>query len=223
MKSANYNFYLLGSARISIALNLLLTSQAVLAAHYVSVIKAEPVSKTVHLTLMADVSDPTTAQSSISQPERTYHLSVQLPNGVTPDLSVGSSVAVTLPTIHHNSAFASVKSISKTQVALVLANQVQILEGQRLRVILPLKPAHLFRIPFQAIYSPRGLTTEVFLLSNEKRTHLVPVVPLQALPEGKMIVSADQLDDATVVVQGTDNLISGDSVQVVDQKETSHL
>lgn len=200
-----------------------LASPPAFASHRVSVVKAERVAKAVHLTLMAEVSGNAADANSVPTPGRTYHLSIQLPNGVTPDLSIGSSVTVTLPTIHHSTAFAKTKSISKTRVEIVLADQVQLLDGQRLRVTLPIKPDHLFRIPFQAIYSPRGLTSEVFLLSSEKRARLVPVVPLQLLPDGKIIVSSEQLDSASIVVQGTDNLISGDSVQVVDQKEASHL
>lgn len=202
---------------------LFLASQPAQATHSVSVVKAESVSRTVYLTLMAEVLDTAADDTAIPRPGRTYHLSIQLPSGVIPDLLSGSSVTVTLPTIHHNKALAKIKSISKTRVELVLADQVQLLEGQRLRVILPLKPVHLFRIPFQAVYSPRGLTTEVFLLSQEKRVRLIPVVPLQVLPNGKIIVSSDQLDGADIVAQGTDNLVSGDSVQIIEQKEASDL
>lgn len=202
-----------------IAFSVALASQPALAAHSVSVVKAEAVFKAVHLTLMAEPLDTAADHDAIPRPGRSYRLSIQLPSGVTPDVTVGDSVAVTLPTIHHNKARATIKSVSKTRIELVLADQVQLLEGQRLRVILPLKTVHLFRIPFQAVYSPRGSTNEVFLLSREQRVRLAPVVPLQVLPDGTVIVSSDQLAGADIVVQGTDNLVSGDSVRIVDEKE----
>lgn len=198
---------------------LALASQAALAAHSVSIVKAEPVLKTVHLTLTADALGGAADDDAIPRPGGSYRLIVRLPSGVTPDLTVGSSVAVALPTIHNNKARATIKSISKTRVELVLADQVQILEGQRLQVILPLKPGQLFRIPFQAVYSPRGLTSEVFLLSPEKRVFSVPVVPLQVHSGGMIVVSSDRLAGADIVAQGTDNLLSGDGVRVVDAKE----
>jgi hypothetical protein len=50
------------------------------------------------------------------------------------------------------------------------------------------------------------------------KVRLVPVVPLQALSDGSVIVASDQLPDplkdALIVVQGSDNLLSGDSVQI---------
>ncbi|MFX7849740.1 hypothetical protein ABTK11_21770, partial [Acinetobacter baumannii] len=73
--------------------------------------KAEPVSRAVRLTLMAEVLDNAADENSVPQPGRAYHLSVPLPKGVTPDLSAGSSVTVALPTIHHNAASATVRSI----------------------------------------------------------------------------------------------------------------
>jgi hypothetical protein len=202
-----------------VGLYLVLASQAALAAHSVSVAKAEPISKDVNLTLTAEVLETAADDTRIPSSGRSYHLSIQLPSGVAPDLSLGSSVNVSLPTIHHNNAVAITKSISKTRVELLLTNQTQLLGGQRLSVVLPLKPAHLYRIPFQAVYSPRGVTTEVFALSSEMRVRLIPIVPLQVLPDGKIIISSDQLDGVSIVVQGTNNLVSGDSVQPIDSKE----
>lgn len=207
----------------AVALHLLLATQPALAAHPVSVAKAEPVSGAVHLTLTAEASDAAADDEAVPRPGRAYRLSIQLPSGVTPDLSIGSFVTVTLPTVHHNTAPAKIKSISKTRIELVLENQTQLLDGQRLKVTLPLKSVHLYQIPFQAIYSPRGLTTEVFLLSPDQRAHRIPVVPVKLLPGGKVIVSSDRLDGASIIVQGTDNLISGDAVRVVEQKGAARL
>jgi hypothetical protein len=210
--STNKKFYVLG-------LILLLMSQGASAAdHRVTTAKVEPVSTTVPLTLIADVSDsPVSPVTSLAG--RNYRLSILVPGGAVIDLSLGSSVPVTLPTIHHRNAQAKVSSISKTKIELMLTNQVQLLEGQRLQVTLPTKPVHLYRIPFQAIYSPRGITTEVFVLASDQRVNLVPIVPLKVLSNGNVIVSSDQLKDATIVVQGTDNLVPGDEVQVIEQKE----
>ncbi len=212
----NKKFYALG-------LCLLLISQGASAAdhqvnHKVTIAKVEPVSTTLSLTLIADVSDsPDSKVTSLSG--RNYRLSIPIPKGTVFDLSLGTSVPVTLPTIHHQNAQAKVSSISKTKIELMLSNQVQLLEGQRLRVTLPTKPLHLYRIPFQAVYSPRGLTTEVFVLASDNRVSLVPIVPLKVLSNGNVIVSSDQLKGATIVVQGTDNLVSGDQVQIIEQKE----
>ncbi|MBI2387467.1 MAG: hypothetical protein HYV14_15875 [Elusimicrobia bacterium] len=207
----------------AVALHLLLAAQPALAAHPVSIAKAEPVSGAVHLTLTAEASDAAAHDEAVPRPGRAYHLSIQLPSGVTPALPIGSFVTVTLPTVHHNTAPAKIKSISKTRVELVLENQTQLLDGQRLKVTLPLKSAHLYQIPFQAVYSPRGITTEVFVLSPEQRAHRIPVVPIKVLPGGKIIVSSDRLNGASIVIQGTDNLISGDGVRVVEQKGAASL
>lgn len=204
-----------------VALLGLLISKSAIAGHAVSIIRAEPEVKPVHLNLIADVSNSAN-QKSTALTGRNYHLSVQIPKDTVLNLSLGSSVTVTLPTIHRRNALAKITSISKTKIELLLTNQVQILEGQRLTVTLPIKPVHLYRIPFQAIYSPRGLTTEVFVLSNDQRVRLIQIAPLQFLADGKIIVSSDQLNGALIVVQGTDNLIAGDQVQVVEpvkQKE----
>jgi len=202
-----------------LSLSLLLLSQGVSAAdHRVSIVKAETVSTTVPLTLIAEVSDSSDREVSLLT-GRNYRLSIQVNKDMVFDLSLGSIVPVTLPTIHHRDAQAKVSSISKTKIELTLTNQVQLLEGQRLRVTLPAKPVHLYRIPFQAVYSPRGVTAEVFVLSSDQRVNLVPIVPLRVLPNGNVIVSSDQLKGATIVVQGTDNLVSGDKVQIIEQKE----
>lgn len=201
------------------SLSLLLLSQGTIAAaKRVTVIKAIPASSVVQLKLVADVSNASDSKLT-SLTGRNYRLSVQIPKGPVFDVAVGSSVAVTLPTIHHRDVQAKVSLISKSKIELVLFNQVQILDGQRLQVTIPVKPIHLYSLPFQAIYSPRGITTEVFTVTSEQRVNLVSIVPLHVLPNGRIIVSSEQLKDATIVVQGTDNLVAGDSVQIIEQKE----
>lgn len=186
----------------------------VLAARLVSTARPEPVSKIFELSLMADVLEKKLDQKDDSNTRRSFHLSVELPAGLVPAIRKGSYVKVTLPTVHQNVAIAQITSLSKNHVEFILANQVQQLEGQKLKVDLPFLPVNLFKIPFQAIYSPRGSSSEVFILSSDLKVQLVQIVPLQISSNGNIIVSSEQLKDALVVVQGTDNLLSGDTVQV---------
>ncbi|MNL24370.1 hypothetical protein D3C87_1458000 [compost metagenome] len=195
-----------------------LSSSLALAEHRVTVTEVTPVLTNLTLELVADVSESSSdAVSSLGS--RNYRLTIQVPLGTVFDLSRGSKVSVTLPTIQNRTAQAEVTDVSKTRINLALRNQVQLLDGQRLRVTLPTKPIHLYKIPFQAIYTPRGVTAEVFVVSPDNQVKLVPIVPLQVLPNGNVIISSDQLKDAKIVVHGTDNLLAGDSVQIVNQKE----
>lgn len=194
-----------------------LSSWPALAEHRVAVTGAAAILSNVTLDLVADVSQSSDAVTSLGS--RNYRLTVQVPSGTMFDLSRGSKVSVTLPTIQNRLAHAEVTDVSKTQVHLVLRNQVQLLEGQRLRVAIPAKPVHLYKIPFQAIYSPRGLSPEVFVVSSDNRVKLIPIVPLRMLSGGHVIVSSPQLKDAKIVVHGTDNLLGGDSIQIVNYKE----
>jgi hypothetical protein len=186
-------------------------SEEVKTARLVAVAKAERVVKAFELSLMAEVSDKNFSDN-ISR--RSYHLSIELPHGLIPSIRVGSNVKISLPTIHKNVALAQVTSISKTHVQLILANQIQQLEGQKLKAEIPFLAVNLFKIPFQAIYSPRGTTSEVFILSSDMKVQLVKITPLQITNDGNVIISSEQLKDSLIVVQGTDNLLSGDIVKV---------
>lgn len=163
---------------------------------------------------MADVLDKKSDQKDDTNTRRSFHLSIELPVGLVAAIRNGSYVRVSLPTVHKNVAIAQVTSLSKNRVELVLANQVQQLEGQKLKVDLPFLPVNLYKIPFQAIYSPRGTTSEVFILSSDMKVQLVQITPLQISADGSIIVSSEQLKDAIVVVQGNDNLLSGDTIKV---------
>lgn len=185
-----------------------------LAARLVTTAKPEHVSKIFELSLMADVLDKKSDQKDDTNTRRSFQLSIELPVGLVPAIRNGSYVRVSLPTVHKNVAIAQVTSLSKNRVELVLANQVQQLEGQKLKVDLPFLPVNLYKIPFQAIYSPRGTTSEVFILSSDMKVQLVQITPLQISADGNIIVSSEQLKDALVVVQGNDNLLSGDTVKV---------
>lgn len=184
------------------------------AARLVTVARSERVTKIFELSLLADVLDKKLEQKIDTNTRRSFHLSIELPVGLIPAIRNGSYVKVTLPTIHQNVAIAQITSLSRNHVELILANQVQQLAGQKLKVALPFLPANLYKIPFQAIYSPRGSTSEVFILSSDMKVQLVQIVPLQISSDGNVIVSSEQLKDALVVVQGTDNLLSGDTVKV---------
>lgn len=185
-----------------------------LAARLVTTAKPEHVSKIFELSLMADVLDKKSDQKDDTNTRRSFHLSIELPVGLVAAIRNGSYIRVNLPTVHKNVAIAQVTSLSKNRVELVLANQVQQLEGQKLKVDLPFLPVNLYKIPFQAIYSPRGTTSEVFILSSDMKVQLVQITPLQISADGSIIVSSEQLKDAIVVVQGNDNLLSGDTVKV---------
>jgi hypothetical protein len=211
MKALNYLIYL--KYLIITTLSIGIISEAS-AARVVTAVKPERVAKIFELSLMADVLDKKFEQKIDTNTRRTFHLSIELPAGLIPAIKNGSYVKVTLPTVHQNVAIAQITSFSKNHVELILANQVQQLEGQKLKVDLPFLPANLFKIPFQAIYSPRGEAAEVFVLSSDMKVQLVQIVPLQISSDGNIIVSSEQLKDALVVVQGTDNLLSGDTVQV---------
>ncbi len=180
------------------------------AARLVTTIKPQPVTNISELSLMAEVLE----RKSEVNGRGTYRLSMDLPAGLIPAVKNGSFVKVTIPTIHQNIVSAQIVSLSKNHAELILNNQVQQLEGQKLKVDLPVLPVNLFKIPFQSILSPRGLTAEVFLLLPEMTVQLVQITPLQILSDGAVIVSSEHLKNASVVVQGTDNLLSGDSVQV---------
>jgi len=193
-------------------------SSLAFAEHRVTVAEVTPLLTNLTLELVADVSELSSdAVSSLGS--RNYRLTIQVPSGTVFDLSRGSKVSVTLPTIQNRRTQAEVMDVSKTQINLALRNQVQLLDGQRLRVTLPTKPVHLYKIPFQAIYSPRGVTAEVFVVSSDNRTKLVSIAILQLLPNGYVIISSDQLKDAKIVVHGIDNLLAGDIVQIVKQKD----
>lgn len=209
----NYSIY--NSHFFRVGVFLLLASKTLAASHTVSVTKPQSVSKPVQLTVIADVTSLTNGKITMDS-GRNYRLIAQIPAGIMLNLVPGSSAFATLPTIHNRNVLTKVTSVSRTKIELLLNNQVQLLDGQRLRVTLPVKPIHLYRIPFQAIYSPRGLTTEVFTVSANQRAHLVSVTPLQFLPDGNVIVYSDQLANTTIVVHGTDNLIHGDSVQIIE-------
>lgn len=202
---------LLKTAVVAIAL---LFTHFAWAQHAVMVQAAYAVKHQITITLQAQVLEKISERSN--RTERSYHLSLEFPEGVQPQISEGSTARVILPTIRNRETFARVLSISKNSIALLLANQVQQLDGQSLTVEIPLKPDDLFEIPFEAVYSPRGLKAEAFVLEPNSTVKLVPTKVLQVSNDGMVVVSSKQLKEAKVVIKGNDNLVSGDSVEVID-------
>lgn len=188
-------------------------------AHPVTTKEAVTVTSTAPIEIMGDVRDQVSNESSITSPSTRYRISVKIPRGANPALQVGDTVKVTLPTIHNSQATSSVKAIAAGSLELSLANQVQLLDGQRLKVSVPLRPTNLFKVPFQAVYSPRGEKTEVFRLLPDQRVELVPFEPLQLLPDGNIVGASEGLTGRMVVVEGTNGLLSGDKVKVLKKIE----
>lgn len=192
---------------------LLLSSAAARAAHFVDVRPAAPLRERLTVTIAAEVQDRTGAGEAAAG-VRDYHLRIAIPEGTTPDVAVGSSVRVALPIVRHAEALARVTSVGDGWISLVLPEQVQQLEGLRLKASLPLKPVNLYSIPFQAVYSPRGIMTEAFVYDGS-RVKLVGVSVLEIRDDGRVVVSSARLAGAQVVVDGLDNLVSGDVVSPI--------
>lgn len=180
------------------------------AASSVTIARPKEVTSITNLPLMAEVLQKINETNG----RGSYRLLLKLPSGLIPSIKNGSFVNVTIPTIHQNLVSGQIVSINKQNIELIISNQVQQLEGQTLKVDLPVLPTNLYKIPFQSIISPRGLGAEVFLLSADMKVQLVQVTPLHILSDGAIIVSSEHLKNSSIVVQGTDNLLSGDSVQV---------
>lgn len=196
------------------ALLLLLLPGVSRAAHYVSVEPARPLRQPMTIAAAAEVVDDTVVGASFSG-SRPYHLAIRIPDGAKPDAAVGDALRLSLPIIHNARVLAKVTAVSEFDISLLLSGQVQRLQGLEITAELPLKPVNLYLIPFQAVYSPRGITTEVFVLQGDSRVRLVPVKPLAIRDNGDLIVSSSHLAGAKVVVDGLDNLVSGDLVSVL--------
>jgi hypothetical protein len=204
----------------AIGMLLLLSPVVAQAAHFVDVRTAAAIRECLTVTLRAEVLDRTDGDSVARV--RSYHLRVAIPEGTVPDVRVGSSIRVSLPVVHHAEAFAKVMSVTGGDITVLLSDQIQQLDGLRLKADLPLKPVNLYRIPFQAVYSPRGITTETFVFDGA-RVSLVRVAVLEIHDDGGIVVSSSHLADARVVVNGLDNLVSGDEVNLMPAaQEVAH-
>ena len=98
-----------------------LGSSMAFAEHRVTVAEVTPLLTNLTLELVADVSELSSATVS-SLGSRNYQFTIQVPLGVVFDLSRGSKVSVTLPTIQNRMAQAEVTDISKTQINFALRN-----------------------------------------------------------------------------------------------------
>jgi multidrug efflux pump subunit AcrA (membrane-fusion protein) len=145
-------------------------------------------------------------------------VTVIIPEGAKPALRRGQEVSVTLPIIHHGKTAASVAALAPGEIRLLLAKQVQELNGQEVRVEIPLKPQGICRVPFQSIDSPRGLSKQVLVLNdNHVEARDVKIVALAGGTD--ILVTGPLAAGDQVVVEGLDNLLSGDEVQVVPAPE----
>ena len=151
-------------------------------------------------------------QGTVSR-ESSYRIRVKLPAGASPTLAPGQSVKVTLPIVHDQETSAVVEAVEQQAVSLLLAKQVQELGGQEVRVAIPLRGKGVFRVPFDAIYSPRGLTTQLFVVQGDHvELRDIKVIAL-AGPE-EVYVTGKLADVDHIVVRGLDNLLTGDVVEV---------
>ncbi len=143
-----------------------------------------------------------------------YKIAVHIPEGAQTDLSLGRSVRVTLPIVHDQQTHAVVESIQGSEIGFRLSGQVQELNGQEVRVEIVLQPRGLFKIPFNAVYSPRGNPVQTFIVSEGRaQARDLKIVALASPTEIWVAGPLDPRDE--VIVQGLDNLISGDAVKAV--------
>lgn len=142
-----------------------------------------------------------------------YRVTVEIPEGAQTTLSAGQTAAVTLPIIHHQEARGTVESTAGA-LHLVLSNQVQELNGQQVQVLVPLRAQGLFRLPFQSVYSPRGVTKRVMVVRG-KSVEAVEVKVIALAGESDVIVAGSLSNGESVVVDGLDNLLPADPVEPV--------
>jgi hypothetical protein len=199
---------------------LLLSPVVANAAHFVDVRPVIAIRERLTVKLQAEVLDKTGPGDSLER-VRSYRLKIVIPKGAAPDVRVGSSIHISLPVLHHAEAQARVTAMGNGEIVLLLPDQIQQLEGVRLKADLPLKPVNLYRIPFQAVYSPRGIGTETFVYAHSQ-VRLVPVSVLDIRDDGGIVVSSSDLASAEVVVSGLDNLVTGDDVSLAPAQEVSH-
>lgn len=150
-----------------------------------------------------------------------YRVTVSLPAGVKPDLGVGRSVRVLLPVLHHQETRASVESVGEKSVSLSLTGQIHELNGNVVRAEIPIQAKGIFRVPFEAIYSPRGMDKQVFVLRGD-RVEAREVAIVAMATERELLVAGSLEPSDRIVTQGLDNLLSGDAVTVVKSEEVSH-
>lgn len=143
-----------------------------------------------------------------------YQVTVPLPKGALADVTPGQRIPITLPIIRNQQTQGVVESLQLDKLILHLSQQVQELNGQNVRAEVPIKATGIFRLPFTAIYSPRGVTKQVFVVKQE-RAELMPVEVISLYNNHELLISAGLSATDRVVTQGLDNLLNGDAVEVV--------
>lgn len=182
------------------------------AENYVGVCPAEPVSRNTSIKLSATVDAKLNGSSSSLY--HNYRLGIELPKSVIPDIQINQTLNVSLPVIHHSKDKAVITSFRGRKIELLLAGQVQQLEGQVLTIEIPLKKEGLFLVPPQSIYAPRGVDPHAFILKDNVADS-VPVGVIQALENEMVLVSSNQLKNAKVICRGLNNLVVGEKVTVI--------
>lgn len=146
-----------------------------------------------------------------------YRVRVTLPRGTKTFAKIGQKVSVVLPILHHQKTQGVVEKIEAFQVEILLPRQVQELNGQEVRIEVPLEPDGIFWVPFASIYSPRGTKKQVFVVRNGRAEAVVVETIKLGLNSGIYVAAKLNFNDK-VVVKGLDNLIAGDSVAVLAEE-----
>ena len=156
--------------------------------------------------------------SSPSGRLKDYKITVQRLKGATPHVTQGQTLRLRLPLVHNSEASAKIVSITPDQIVLDFPRQVQELGGQQVKVEVPLLPQRLYRIPFQAVYSPLGSHPRIFVI-KEGHAYLKDLEVIASDKDSSLIVSADLEPGTFVIIKGQDNLLSGDPVRVFGSQE----
>ena len=182
------------------------------ASHKVAVAEVLPLGKSLTL--------PAVGRATSTGAGNSYRIVVPVPKGAKVATQKGHSIRITLPILHHQDTQGSVVEINEKHIEILLSQQVQELNGQSVRVEIPLSGEGLFRVPFTAIYSPRGINARVFVVQGDKAEGK-PAEVISLYGDTEVLIAAPLKAGDRVVVQGTDNLLSGDTVEVLAQEGSS--
>jgi len=185
--------------------------------HKIHAAKVTSVESSVSLSILGKV---TRAEPGLSHGKVPAHFTIEviLPKGIEAKVNVGDKLDVTLPILHHQNVKGTVSESKTGAISVALTGLVQALDGESIHVSVPIKSQGLFQVPFRAIYSPRGITTEVFVIEQDK-VRLVEVKVIHKLDKGQVLIAAALENSSEVVVAGLDNLVNGDSVRPITEKE----
>jgi hypothetical protein len=191
-------------------------------AHAILTRKVVASSRTILATFKGRARKYTNADGNESSVRGTssYQIEVDLPKGVQADLSKGQTVLVSLPIVHHSEVRARIDRVEVGKIKLILGDQVQELAGQEVRVQIPLRSLGLYRIPFEAVCSPRGLSKKVFVLQGDRVLATPVEVVAPSSDDGDIWIAGQFAPDSKIVIRGFDHLVTGDLVRVVSKEES---